>query len=233
MIRLRGIDRCFQVGDQQVAALDQVDLDIARGDYCSIMGPSGSGKSTLLNVLGLLDRPDAGQYLLNDIDTCTLNEEQRALLRRDHIGFVFQAFHLIARLSAYQNVELPLTLAGIVPGERRLRVEAVLQRLGIEDRARHRPHQLSGGQRQRVAIARAIVMQPDLVLADEPTGNLDRHSGAEVVAALEQLHQDGMTLIVVTHDPEVGARAERRIRMVDGRIAEIRSSQGIEFHAQP
>jgi len=221
MISLRGVCRTFLVGDEPVQALRDVDLEVAAGDYCSIMGPSGSGKSTLLNVLGLLDRPDQGSYLLNDLDTGRLDEEHRADLRRDHIGFVFQAFHLIPRLSAFENVELPLVLAGLPPVERRRRVNQVLQQLDLAERAQHRPDQLSGGQRQRVAIARAVVMQPDILLADEPTGNLDRHSGSEVVGVLEQLNAQGITLLVVTHDMEIGRRARRRIRMVDGAIVEI------------
>jgi putative ABC transport system ATP-binding protein len=172
----------------------------------------------LLNILGLLDRPDAGSYLLNGQETTTQKEEARARLRQQHIGFVFQAFHLIPRMSAAENIELPMTLAGIAPEQRRARVAEVLEAMGLADRARHRPNQLSGGQRQRVAIGRAIVMKPQLLLADEPTGNLDQHSGTEVVQVLEGLNAQGITLLVVTHDPAIGSRARRRVHMVDGAI---------------
>ena len=218
MIELRDISRTFQVGDQPVHALRAVDLDIPDGDYAAIMGPSGSGKSTLLHILGLLDRPDRGQYRLDGLETTAIGEEQRAQLRRDRIGFVFQSFHLIPRLSAAENIELPLVLAGLAPGERRARVQRILAAVGLGDRAQHKPDQLSGGQRQRVAIARATVTKPSLILADEPTGNLDRASGHEVIETLEALNAKGLTLIVVTHDAELGARARRRIRMDDGVI---------------
>ncbi len=218
MIELSDISRSFAVGDEVVHALDRVTLTIPDGDYVSVMGPSGSGKSTLLNALGLLDRPDDGSYRLNDVETTQLAEEHRAALRRDHIGFIFQAFHLIPRLSAADNIGLPMILAGIDPKERRTRIDEVLAALDLSERANHRPDQLSGGQRQRVAIGRAIVMRPDLLLADEPTGNLDQHAGGEVIALLEKLNASGITLIIVTHDPDIGSRANRRIRMVDGRI---------------
>ena len=218
MIRLEQINRSFQVGDETVHALRDVDLDLATGDYISIMGPSGSGKSTLLNILGLLDQPDSGHYFLDDTDTTALNETDQAVTRRDHIGFVFQSFHLIPRLTAAQNVELPLILAGIDPDSRSERVAKALGLMGLTDRAKHRPDQLSGGQRQRVAIARATIMQPALLLADEPTGNLDKHAGDEVIQTLESLNSQGITLVVVTHDPEIGGRAARTIRMVDGEI---------------
>jgi len=220
LIELTGIERRFQVGDQVVAALRGVDLTLGDGDYAAVMGPSGSGKSTLLNILGLLDRPDAGTYALGGVETTSLNEERRARLRRERIGFIFQSFHLIPRLTAAGNVELPLTLAGVAPKERRERVAAALDALGLTPRAHHRPDQLSGGQRQRVAIARATVMAPELILADEPTGNLDRASGEEVIRALEGLNARGLTLILVTHDPVLGGRARRRIRMADGAVAE-------------
>ncbi len=218
MIELRGIERHFQVGDERVHALNEVTLDLPSGDYVSVMGPSGSGKSTLLNVLGLLDRPDSGSYRLDDVETTTLIEEKRAALRRSHIGFVFQAFHLVPRLTAADNIGLPMMLAGAGPRARGARVREVLESLKLLARAQHRPDQLSGGQRQRVAIGRAIVMRPALLLADEPTGNLDRHAGSEVVALLESLNASGITLVIVTHDPAIGRRARRQIRMVDGRI---------------
>ena len=218
MIELRGIERDFRVGDEVVRALRAIDLTLPDGDYVSVMGPSGSGKSTLLNVLGLLDRPTSGQYRLDGTETTRLPEEARAVLRRERIGFVFQAFHLIPRLSAADNIGLPLVLAGTAPERREARVNEILSALNLSDRAHHRPDQLSGGQRQRVAIGRAIVMQPHLLLADEPTGNLDRHAGNEVVALLERLNADGITLVVVTHDPVIGQRARRHIRMIDGAV---------------
>ncbi len=218
MIQLQRINRIFEVGEQSVHALDEISLTITAGEYLSIMGPSGSGKSTLLNMLGLLDRLDSGQYRLDDIETSTQNDDALAAIRRNKIGFIFQAFHLIARLSAPENVELPLMLAGQPPKLRRNRVLETLTTLDLSDRANHQPAQLSGGQRQRVAIARAIAMRPQVLLADEPTGNLDRQSGNDVIDVLEALNRDGLTLLVVTHDPDIGGRAKRRIRMVDGRI---------------
>jgi putative ABC transport system ATP-binding protein len=220
MIELKDICRTFYLGDQAVHALDHIDLKVEQGEYISVMGPSGSGKSTLLNMLGLLDRPDEGSYLLEGVETVDLGEKQRAALRSEHLGFVFQAYHLIPRLSARENIELPMMLAGMAPGKRKELSQEVVERLGIADRAHHLPHQLSGGQRQRVAIARAIVRKPTILLADEPTGNLDSHSGAEVVDTLEQLNREGITLLVVTHDADLGARAARQIRMVDGKISQ-------------
>jgi putative ABC transport system ATP-binding protein len=226
MIRLRGVSRCFHLGDQRVMGLDAVDLDVAAGEYLSVMGPSGSGKSTLLNVLGLLDAPDAGEYWLEGEPTAALDEVRRAALRSRHIGFVFQSYHLIPRLTALENIELPMLLAGVEPGERRRRSARLVERLSLGDRVAHRPGELSGGQRQRVAIARAMVMQPALLLADEPTGNLDSHSGAEVVGLLEELNRDGLTLLIVTHDAALGARSRRCLGMRDGRIVSDRVPGG-------
>ncbi len=220
MIDLDGIIRVFTVGDEQVHALRQVNLSIGAGEYLSIMGPSGSGKSTLLNILGLLDRPDQGSYCLDTMDVTRLNDSQQANVRRHKIGFIFQFFHLIGRMTAAENVELPLILAGVDRGERRRRVAEALDRFGLSDRTRHRPDQLSGGQRQRVAIARATIMAPAVILADEPTGNLDRASGQEVINVLETLNREGMTVIMVTHDPEIGQRTLRQIRMLDGTIVD-------------
>jgi putative ABC transport system ATP-binding protein len=218
VIKLEAISREFQVGDETVHALNHIDLELSRGDYCSIMGPSGSGKSTLLNILGLLDRPNGGQYWLDEINATSLAEEQRAAVRRNKIGFVFQSFHLVPRLTAEENVELPMTLAGVEPHERKQRVHAALEPLGLLDRADHRPDQLSGGQRQRVAIARATIMQPTILLADEPTGNLDKASSKDVIETLELLNSKGIILLVVTHDPDVGERAKQQIHMEDGEI---------------
>jgi putative ABC transport system ATP-binding protein len=218
LIELQGVQRHFQVGDQLVRALDDLTLGIDAGEYVSIMGPSGSGKSTLLNVIGLLDRPTGGRYLLDGRETTQLDDDALAAVRARHIGFVFQSFHLVPRLTAFENVELPLVLAGQAPAARRARVDEMLAALSLGDRAHHRPDQLSGGQRQRVAIARAMVMRPTVLLADEPTGNLDHVSGAEVLAALEALNATGITLLVVTHDDEVAARSRRQVRMRDGRV---------------
>ncbi|WP_341501406.1 ABC transporter ATP-binding protein [Gallaecimonas sp. GXIMD4217] len=223
MIELTEVSRRFQLGDQQVLGLDRVTLSIGRGDYLSVMGPSGSGKSTLLNVLGLLDRPDEGEYRLDGQVTARLGEEARARLRASHIGFVFQSFNLIKRLSAFDNMALPLMLAGVAPAERRQRIQALLAELDLSDRARHLPHQLSGGQQQRVAIGRAMATAPKLLLADEPTGNLDSRSGVQVIELLEGLNARGITLVLVTHDPQVGQRAGRRLRMRDGAIVEDQS----------
>jgi len=219
LIALTAVEKTFQLGDQTVHALDGVNLQVRKGEYLSVMGPSGSGKSTMLNMLGLLDRPDRGSYRLAGVETTTLDEERRARFRREQIGFVFQSFHLIPRLTAQENIELPMLLEGIVPRERHRLAQEVMERLGIADRARHLSNQLSGGQRQRVAIARAIVMRPSLLLADEPTGNLDSRSGSDVMQLLEELHHSGITLLVVTHDAALGNRAHRHIRMVDGRVA--------------
>lgn len=218
MIKLEQLCRNFQVGDQVVRALDKLNLEIASGEYVSIMGPSGSGKSTLLNALGLLDSPTSGDYWLDDIRTATMGDDALAVIRQNKIGFVFQAFHLVPRMSAFENVELPMVLAGLPPAERQRRVKTALERVGLGTRVDHRPDQLSGGERQRVAIARAIVMEPSILLADEPTGNLDSKSGKEIVDIMEHLNRQGLTLIVVTHDPAIGRRAGRQIRMEDGRI---------------
>lgn len=218
MIRLVGIERTFQVGEERVHALRGISLGFEPGAYASIQGPSGSGKSTLLNLLGLLDRPGSGEYFLDGVKTTDLSDDQQADVRRDKIGFVFQSFHLIPRLTAAENIELPLILAGFSAGERHERVHRALAAVGLSDRGHHRPDQLSGGQRQRVAIARAVIMQPAIILADEPTGNLDQKSGASVIETLEGLNQAGMTLIVVTHDPTLGERARRQIHMMDGDV---------------
>ena len=218
IVQLHNISRSFAVGEELVHALRDISLAISPGDYISIMGPSGSGKSTLLNTLGLLDRPNSGQYLFEGRDVVTLSDDQLALIRRQRIGFVFQFFHLIPRMTAAQNVELPLILEGVDPSERRSRVSTLLESLGLHGRQGHRPEQLSGGQRQRVAIARAAINRPALLLADEPTGNLDRSAGHEVLEILEHLNAQGLTLVMVTHDPELGKKARRRIVMVDGRI---------------
>ncbi len=215
-VELTGIERVFTLGDSEVHALHALDLSVDAGDYVAVMGPSGSGKSTLLNLLGLLDRPNAGTYRLEGRDVTTLTADEQARVRRERIGFVFQSFHLVPRLTAAENIALPLMLAGVPAEERVQRVAEALRGFGLADRAEHRPDQLSGGQRQRVAIARATIMRPAMILADEPTGNLDRATGEDVMALLESLNAGGVTLIVVTHDPVLGARARRRVSMQDG-----------------
>jgi putative ABC transport system ATP-binding protein len=218
MIHLSEIHRAFRVGDDEVRALRNVSLDIEPGEYVSIMGPSGSGKSTLLNIIGLLDRASSGVYRLDGEDVTALTADRAAQVRREKIGFVFQFFHLVPRLTAAENVELPLMLAGTPVAERAPIVGRLLQEFGIAQRARHRPDQLSGGERQRVAIARAMVMHPTAILADEPTGNLDQTTGKEVLHLLEELNARSVALILVTHDPELGGRARRQVRMIDGEI---------------
>lgn len=219
MIELTGIHRQFQVGDQIVHALNGVDLKVDRGEYVSVMGPSGSGKSTLLNIIALLDQPTSGHYLLNGEDVTRQSDDQLATIRRNNIGFVFQFFHLIPRLTAAENIEMPMILAGIERKQRQQRVAQALAAVSLSDRSEHKPNQLSGGQLQRIAIARAMIMQPGLLLADEPTGNLDSKSGMEIIQLLEALNQQGVTLMIITHDPSLGQRARRQIRIVDGMIA--------------
>ena len=218
MIQLEHIHRYFQVGEHTVHALNDINLTINKGEYVSIMGPSGSGKSTLLNIIALLDRPSAGRYVLNDLDVIQRTDDELAQIRRENIGFVFQFFHVIPRLTAAENVEMPMILAGIASKERKQRVDAALASVNLADRTHHKPNQLSGGQLQRVAIARAMIMQPEVVLADEPTGNLDSKSGIEIMELLESLNKQGVTLVMITHDQVLGNRAPRRIRIVDGRI---------------
>jgi putative ABC transport system ATP-binding protein len=215
---MRGIRRDFTVGDSVVHALAGVDLDVAAGEMIAIMGPSGSGKSTLLNILGCLDRPTAGSYDLDGEPVAALPPDRLADIRQRKIGFVFQSFHLLARMSALRNVELPMIFAGTSASERRARALQALERVGLAHRAEHRPNQLSGGERQRVAIARAVVMHPAILLADEPTGNLDSESGEAVLQLLQRMHAEGLTILVVTHNPDVGGRTDRILRMHDGRF---------------
>jgi putative ABC transport system ATP-binding protein len=228
VIRLDGISRTFAVGGEPVHALVDVTEEIAAGEHLAIMGPSGSGKSTLLHILGCLDRPDRGVYELLGRDVAQLDEDELSLVRRHTIGFVFQFFHLVPRLTALENVELPMVFAGIAPAERRERALARLRAVALEARASHRPDQLSGGERQRVAIARATVLDPKLLLADEPTGNLDTASGRHVLEILEGMNAAGLTLIVVTHDPAVARRAGRVLVLQDGRI--VHRGSGADIH---
>ncbi|HJZ11835.1 MAG TPA: ABC transporter ATP-binding protein [Acidobacteriota bacterium] len=218
MIKLENISRDFQVGEETVHALSNINLNIEDGAYVALMGPSGSGKSTLLNVIGCLDNPTTGRYLLDGKDVTKLAESELSLIRRHRIGFVFQFFHLVSRLDAAGNVELPMIFAGISRAERKERVAKALAAVGLSHRSQHRPNQLSGGERQRTAIARAVVMDPAILLADEPTGNLDTHSGGEIIELIESMNRQGLTLIVVTHDPNIGKRARSIIQLRDGEI---------------
>lgn len=220
MIRVEDLWRTYAMGGDAVHALHGVDETIEDGEYVAIMGPSGSGKSTLLNVLGCLDSPTRGRYFLAGEDVAGLGEDALAETRLRRIGFIFQSFHLVPRLTARENVEMPMIFAGIPLAERRLRAAASLAAVGLSDREAHRPNELSGGQKQRVAIARATVMDPGLLLADEPTGNLDTRSGAQVLDLLGDLHAEGRTLVVVTHDPGVARRADRVVVMRDGEIVQ-------------
>ncbi len=218
MIHLENLCRHFEVGNQIVRALDELDLEINQNEYVSIMGVSGSGKSTLLNILGLLDTPTSGNYVLSGVSTSKMNDDEMAHIRSTKIGFIFQSFHLIPRLTAAENVEMPMVLSGLNLKERKEKVDNALARVSLTDRSDHRPEQLSGGQRQRVAIARSIVMEPDVLLADEPTGNLDSISSKEIIKLIEELNKGGLTLLVVTHDIEMGSRSNRLIELLDGKV---------------
>ena len=222
MIRLEEVSRIFKVGEGEVHALKGVTLEIERGEHVALVGPSGSGKSTLLHIVGCLDRPTSGRYTLEGREVGMLSEEERSLIRRNRVGFVFQFFHLLPRLSALANVELPMLFAGTPAEERKERADQALRSVGLAPRAHHRPDQLSGGERQRVAIARAVVMNPAVLLADEPTGNLDRAAAVEVMTLLEGMNARGLTLVVVTHDPAIAERARRVVRMDDGEILDDR-----------
>jgi len=218
LIHMRGIAKRYQMGSHVVNALDGVDLDVERNEYVALMGPSGSGKTTFMNIIGCLDSPTDGTYVLNGEDVTKMVDDTLAHIRNKEIGFVFQTFNLLPRASAFQNVELPLIYAGVDATTRRERASLSLEAVGLADRANHRPNELSGGQRQRVAIARALVNNPSIILADEPTGNLDSKSGAEIMKLFEELHGRGHTLIVVTHDDAVAAHARREVRLRDGRV---------------
>ncbi|TDE40422.1 ABC transporter ATP-binding protein [Antarcticimicrobium sediminis] len=226
MIELRGITRVYGRGEAEVRALDGIDLTIRAGEFVAIMGPSGSGKSTAMNVIGCLDSPTAGEYLFNGVDVARLDKDQRALIRRHYLGFVFQGYNLLPRTPALENVELPLIYKGVGAAERRARALAALEQVGLANRGHHDPSELSGGQQQRVAIARALAGSPEVLLADEPTGNLDTHRSAEIMELLARLRAEtGLTIVMVTHEEDMAAYADRLIWMVDGRIADDRPTQ--------
>jgi len=227
VIELQHIAKSFEVGGQPIYALRDTSEIIQSGDYVAIVGPSGSGKSTLLNVIGCLLRPSEGAYLFKGEDVSQLDDQALSQLRQHQIGFIFQSFHLVPRLTALGNVALPMVFAGIPSSERQLRAKEALESVGLSDRTNHRPNQLSVGQRQRVVIARAIIMQPSLLLADEPTGNLDTHSGQQIMELLESLNAKGLTMLVVTHDPNIARRANRIIVLADGQI--VKRIKGEEF----
>lgn len=219
VIELAGVSRTYAIGRVLVPALIDIDLVIHTGEYVAIMGPSGSGKSTLMNILGCLDRPSGGHYRLRGVDVSTLDDDALSQLRNREIGFVFQTFNLLPRATAVQNVELPMVYAGVAPAERRRRAEAALEAVGLAARGHHKPNELSGGEGQRVAIARAVVTEPGMILADEPTGNLDSRTGEEVMVTFDRISASGRTVVVVTHEEDIAAHAQRIVRLRDGRIA--------------
>jgi putative ABC transport system ATP-binding protein len=218
LVEMRGVSRVYQTGHVEVAALRGVDLDVKKGEFVAIVGPSGSGKSTLMNIVGCLDRPTAGTYRLAESSVAEMDDDELARLRSRTIGFVFQSFNLLPRTSALENVATPLLYQSVGRSERTHRAQAALERLGLGERLTHEPSELSGGEQQRVAIARALVTEPALILADEPTGNLDSHSGEEVMRLLRELHAEGSTIVLITHEQEVAAAADRQIHVRDGRI---------------
>jgi putative ABC transport system ATP-binding protein len=219
IIQLENISRVYQVGDEEVHALDDVSLKIDRNEYVAIMGPSGSGKSTLMNILGCLDTPTSGRYELNGIDVSDMSGNQLAEVRNREIGFVFQTFNLLPRATSFHNVELPLIYAGIPSALRREQAQDALVSVGLKERMLHKPNELSGGQRQRVAVARALVVKPSIILADEPTGNLDSKTGEDIMALFNEIYNQGNTIILVTHEEHIAGHANRVIRLLDGRIA--------------
>jgi len=221
MIELRDVSKIYQIGDERVHALDHANLHISPREFVSVIGPSGSGKSTLMNIIGCLDTADAGEYLLEGMPIESYSENELARVRNRKIGFVFQSFNLIPKLSAEENVELPLIYQGVKRSERAERVKTALQRVGLENRARHLPTELSGGQQQRVAIARALVTRPSLILADEPTGNLDSRTSREIMDIFSELHEQGNTILLITHNAEVAKLARRIVHILDGRLTEV------------
>jgi putative ABC transport system ATP-binding protein len=220
MIRLSGIVKRYIMGEEELMALAGVDLHIGRNEYVALIGPSGSGKSTLMNLIGCLDTPSAGTYVLNGRDTSTMNDNELAQVRNQEIGFVFQSFHLLPRLTVLENVMQPLVYRGMPRAERKVLATEALTQVGLGNRLGHRPNQLSGGQRQRVAVARALVGKPSILLADEPTGNLDSRTSAEIMALFDEVHRSGQTVVVVTHEPDIAAHCRRTLRVSDGKIVE-------------
>ena len=220
MISLTNIVKRYMMGEEEIMALAGVDLSIQRNEYVALIGPSGSGKSTLMNLLGCLDTPSEGKYILNGRDTSTMNDNELAKVRNQEIGFIFQSFHLLPRMTVLQNVMQPLVYRGVPSAERARMATEALSKVGLGDRLSHRPNQLSGGQRQRVAVARALVGNPSILLADEPTGNLDSRTSAEIMALFDELHQQGQTVIVVTHEPDIAAHCHRTLRVSDGKIVQ-------------
>ncbi len=220
MIHLKQVEKSYEMGGGTVRALDQVDFEVRRGEFVAIVGPSGSGKSTLMNILGLLDVPDRGSYLLDGQDVGALSDNRLASIRNEKIGFIFQSFNLLGKLTALENVKLPLSYAGVRAKEADARARRLLAQVGLEGRERHLPSQLSGGQQQRVAIARALACDPEIVLADEPTGALDSHTGAEIMDVFKRLHGEGQTVILITHNLELAEEAGRVVRIADGRLQE-------------
>ena len=230
MIRLSGIVKRYRMGEEELMALAGVDLHIGRNEYVALIGPSGSGKSTLMNLIGCLDTPSEGTYVLNGRDTSTMNDNELAQVRNQEIGFVFQSFHLLPRLSVLENVMQPLVYRGIPRAERKRRASEALVQVGLGNRMGHRPNQLSGGQRQRVAVARALVGKPSILLADEPTGNLDSRTSAEIMALFDEVHRSGQTVVVVTHEPEIAAHCRRTLRVSDGLIVQDSQNPVREAH---
>ena len=217
ILTMRDIVKCYQMGEEEQMILKHIDFSMCRGEFVSILGPSGSGKSTMMNIIGCLDVPTSGSYILSGQDTSDMDEEELAHIRNREIGFIFQSFQLLPRLNALENVELPLVYAGVSPSERRRRAKAVLERVGLENKMKNYPNQLSGGQQQRVAIARAVVTEPTILLADEPTGALDQATGRQVMQLFRQLHDEGRTIIMITHDVNIAANAQRIVHILDGR----------------
>ena len=220
ILTMRDIVKCYQMGEEEQMILKHIDFSMCRGEFASILGPSGSGKSTMMNIIGCLDVPTSGSYILSGQDTSDMDEEELAHIRNREIGFIFQSFQLLPRLNALENVELPLVYAGVSPSERRRRAKAVLERVGLENKMKNYPNQLSGGQQQRVAIARAVVTEPTILLADEPTGALDQATGRQVMQLFRQLHDEGRTIIMITHDVNIAANAQRIVHILDGRLWE-------------
>ena len=220
ILTMRDIVKCYQMGEEEQMILKHIDFSMCRGEFVSILGPSGSGKSTMMNIIGCLDVPTSGSYILSGQDTSDMDEEELAHIRNREIGFIFQSFQLLPRLNALENVELPLVYAGVSPSERRRRAKAVLERVGLENKMKNYPNQLSGGQQQRVAIARAVVTEPTILLADEPPGALDLATGRQVMQLFRQLHDEGRTIIMITHDVNIAANAQRIVHILDGRLWE-------------